>query len=303
MPRVLITGTNGLVGRELVKTFAAHGWQVVGTSGSDNKVIGVDFTFVKNDITNAQTTLDLIESQSPDLIIHSAAISTPDVCEQNPALAHQINVAATQTISNACKAHSIPLVFISTDFVFDGSAGPYTETDTPNPISVYGQTKWLAEQVVTQTAPLHCIVRTVLVYGDTRGLNRTNFVTRVRDSLTNNQPINIVNDQYRTPTFAPNLAQGILAAATRMLFAQQSSLYHLSGPLPLISVYQMAQAIAAHYNLNGTLLMPITSASLNQPAKRPPVTGFNITKAAKELNYNPIAFTQGLVELDKLMES
>jgi dTDP-4-dehydrorhamnose reductase len=138
------------------------------------------------------------------------------------------------------------------------------------------------------------IVRTVLVYGDTVGLNRSNFVTWVKGALAKGEKIKVVNDQYRTPTYAPDLAYGIVKATEWLLYEKGNEIWHISGPLPLISVYDMALQIADYYSLDSTLIEPIASASLNQPAKRPPVTGFVLSKAANYLNYKPIEFTNGL---------
>ncbi len=293
MPTVLITGSNGLVGRELIRAFARQAnYTVIATSSSPDKVGAAHFHQL--DIRDREGIFNLIEDTQPDVVIHSAAISAPDACELDKDLCNTVNIEGTRNVADACRQVDAAMLYLSTDFVFDGQNGPYTETDTPLAISYYGLSKLAGETIVQRTLPLWAIVRTVLVYGDTAGLNRANFVTWVKTSLEKGESIRVVNDQYRTPTYAPNLAEGIVSATSYMLQHKTSQVWHLSGPQPLISVYDMALAIAAFYRLNTSLIQPIASASLNQPAMRPPRTGFSIEKAQNLLNYSAVEFTNGL---------
>lgn len=295
MPTILITGSNGLVGRELIRAFAKEkDFAVVATSSSTDK-IGVP-VFNQLDIRNRPGVFHLINSVKPDVIIHSAAISAPDVCETDKELCNAVNIEGTRNVADAANELNIPILFLSTDFVFDGVDGPYTENDTPNPISYYGWSKLEGEKIIRQL-PKWAIVRTVLVYGDTVGLNRSNFVTWVKASLQKGENIKVVNDQFRTPTYAPDLAVGIVQATKFLLQNNTNEIWHLSGPLPLISVYGMALEIAGFYNLGSWLIAPVSSASLQQPAMRPPTTGFILDKAEKLLNYRPVDFINGLDKL------
>lgn len=295
MPTVLITGSNGLVGRELIRAFAKEkNFAVVATSSSPDK-IGVP-VFNQLDICNRAGVFHLINSVKPDVIIHSAAISAPDVCETDKELCKAVNIEGTRNVADAAADLSIPILFLSTDFVFDGQDGPYKEDDIPNPISYYGLSKWEGEKIIQQL-PKWAIVRTVLVYGDTVGLNRSNFVTWVKTSLEKGEKIRVVNDQFRTPTYAPDLALGIVQATNYLLQNSSNEIWHLSGPMPLVSVYDMAIQIAGFCNLGSWLVEPVSSASLQQPAQRPPRTGFILNKAEKMLNYKAVDFINGLDKL------
>lgn len=297
MPTILITGSNGLVGRELIRAFdRLPQYTVIATSSSPDKIVLPDVAFYQLDITDRKDVVELLSDLRPDVVIHSAAISAPDTCETDKELCNRVNIEGTQNVADACKAIGAKMLFISTDFVFDGEAGPYKEEDMPNPVSYYGWSKLEGEKI-TQTHTHWSIVRTVLVYGDTVGLNRSNFVTWVKGALEKGEKIKVVNDQYRTPTYAPDLAYGIVKATEWLVTGKGNEIWHISGPQPLISVYDMALQIAAYYKLDSSLVEPIASASLNQPAKRPPTTGFILTKAEKHLNYKPIEFTNGLEKL------
>ncbi|UPT68407.1 MAG: SDR family oxidoreductase [Sphingobacteriales bacterium JAD_PAG50586_3] len=297
MPTILITGSNGLVGRELIRAFdKLPQYTVIATSLSPDKIMQPDVAFHQLDVTNRKEVAELFGDLLPQVVIHSAAISAPDTCETDKALCNKVNIEGTKNVADACKAIGAKMLFISTDFVFDGDAGPYKEEDAPSPISYYGWSKLEGEKI-TQTLDNWSIVRTVLVYGDTVGLNRSNFVTWVKGALEKGEKIKVVNDQQRTPTYAPDLAYGIVKATEWLVAGKANEIWHISGPEPLISVYDMALQIAAYYNLDSTLIEPIASASLNQPAKRPPVTGFILSKAEKHLNYKPIEFINGLEKL------
>lgn len=297
MPTILITGSNGLVGRELIRAFdKLPQYTVIATSSSPDKIVLPDVAFHQLDITNCKAVNELFNDLMPQVVIHSAAISAPDTCETDKELCNRVNIDGTQNVADACKAIGAKMLFISTDFVFDGEAGPYKEGDIPNPVSYYGWSKLEGEKI-TQTLGSWSIVRTVLVYGDTVGLNRSNFVTWVKGALEKGEKIKVVNDQFRTPTYAPDLAYGIVKATEWLLAGMDNEIWHISGPQPLISVYDMALKIAAFYNLDSSFIEPIASASLNQPAKRPPTTGFILAKAEKHLNYKPIEFTNGLEKL------
>lgn len=296
--RILITGSNGLVGRELIRAFVNGNFIVFATSSSPDKIQQPGVEFHQLDITDRDGIFNLIEKLKPHVVIHSAAISAPDVCETDKQLCNRVNIEGTRNVADACKAVGSAILFISTDFVFSGAKGPYKEDNAPGAVSYYGLSKLAGETIVKSTVSNWAIVRTVLVYGDTVGLNRSNFVTWVKTSLEKGEKIRVVNDQQRTPTYAPDLAWGIVKATEWLLAGKGNDVWHLSGPQPLISVYEMALQIAVFYGLDNTLIEPVASASLNQPARRPPTTGFVLDKASKYLNYNPIQFTNGLKKLN-----
>jgi len=185
------------------------------------------------------------------------------------------------------------LVHISTDFIFDGTEGPYDEQGIPNPLSYYGETKLEAEKIV-QALDHWSILRTVLVIGMAEDLSRSNIVLWAKGALEKGQAINVVDDQFRTPTLAEDLAQGALLAATQ----KAQGIYNISGP-DFMSIYELVGHVAAHFGLSMDAVTRVDSTTLNQPAKRPPRTGFDITKAKTELGFKPHTFSEALAVIAK----
>ena len=186
------------------------------------------------------------------------------------------------------------LVHLSTDFVFDGQSGPYTEEDVPNPLSVYGHSKADAEQIVSQYAGPWSIVRTVLVYGLAADMSRTNIVLWVKKSLEEGRVIRIVSDQFRTPTLAEDLAEGCCQLALRKAIG----IYNISGG-EYMSVLEMARRIARYFHLDEKLIEPTTTTALGQPASRPLLSGFLIDKARRDLDYTPHTLEEGIAMILK----
>jgi dTDP-4-dehydrorhamnose reductase len=240
------------------------------------------------DITDAAEVNSVVAGFKPDVIIHGAAMTHVDQCEQNKEQAHLLNVVGTQNMANAAVAVGAHLVHISTDFIFDGKDGPYKEDAAPNPVSYYGETKLEAEEIVKKLEHWS-ILRTVLVIGMAEDLSRSNIVLWAKGALEKGQAINVVDDQFRTPTLAEDLAQGALLAATQ----KAQGVYNISGP-DFMSIYELVQAVADHFGLSMESVTKVSSLTLNQPAKRPPVTGFDISKARTELGFNPHSFSDAL---------
>jgi dTDP-4-dehydrorhamnose reductase len=213
-----------------------------------------------------------------------------DDCELQKADCWAQNVTAVEHLAAACARLAIHLTHLSTDFIFNGTEALLTEEAQPDPLSHYGASKLAAERVVQVTVGLRwAIARTVLVYGTSLAASRSNLVLWVRDSLRKQQKIKVVNDQWRTPTLAEDLAQGC------WLLAQHSAqgIFHLSGR-ELLTPYQMAQQVATQFGLDAALLEPVDASIFTQPARRPPRTGFRIDKAERELGYAPHSFAAGL---------
>ncbi|NDD50639.1 MAG: NAD-dependent epimerase/dehydratase family protein [Flavobacteriia bacterium] len=181
------------------------------------------------------------------------------------------------------------LIFISTDFIFDGAAGPYAEEAAAAPLSVYGQSKADAEELVKKASCPWTIARTVLVIGYVPGLSRSNIILWARGALSRGERIRVVDDQVRSPTWSMDLAEGCLLIAEKAA----TGIYHLSGP-DTMSILELVQHVAAHGGYDATLIDRVSSDTLGQPAKRPPITGFDISKAQKDLGYSPHSFAEVL---------
>lgn len=290
--KVLITGANGLLGQSLVSLMTKDAAFKVHGLSKGNKRISYyteNFTYYNADITDKTALQEIVLKIKPDIIIHTAALTQIDECEQNKELCWKINVEATQNLLDLAEKIKAHFIFLSTDFVFDGLHGPYQEKDAPNPISYYGQSKLIAEQLVQTSLIPWTIVRTVLVYGHHQGMRRNNIVSWIVNSLKNEQSIKVVNDQFRTPTFVDDLARAIMVLAHQ----QKTGIYHISGA-EMCSVLEFAYTIAEVWGFPKTFIEPISSEKLNQPAKRPPKTGFVILKAQIDTGYAPHTLKQGL---------
>lgn len=289
---IIITGANGFLGHYLCKQLLERKIQVVATGKGPCRLpfTGEEgFTYCEMDFTDAFSVHDVFEKYQPSVVVHAGAMSKPDECEQRQWEAYTVNVEGTVTLLVNAAGFSSFFVFVSTDFVFDGEKGMYSETDSPaSPVNYYGKTKLEAEEAVQEYEHDWAIVRTVLVYGKPLA-GRSNILTVVKDKLEKEERYNVFNDQVRTPTYVEDLAAGIVAIIEK----KATGIYHLSGE-DILTPYEMAVAAATHLNLDASLLKPVTGAEFVQPAKRPLRTGFIIDKAKKELNYQPLSFAEGL---------
>ncbi len=291
--KVLLTGSNGLLGQKLVALLHnAPGVALVATARGANRLATNYPTLYYRalDVTDAAQVQQVLAQEQPTHVIHAAAMTQVDDCELNQDACWAQNVTAVEYLAAACARLDIHLTHLSTDFIFNGTEALLTEEAEPDPISHYGASKLAAERVVQATAGLRwAIARTVLVYGTSLVAGRSNLVLWVRDSLRKGQKIKVVDDQWRTPTLAEDLAQGCWLLARHAA----QGIYHLSGR-ELLTPFQMAQRVAAQFGLDASLLEPVTSQTFTQAARRPPRTGFRITKAEREVGYRPHTFAEGL---------
>jgi dTDP-4-dehydrorhamnose reductase len=242
----------------------------------------------KMDFTNADEVNDVFTKYSPTHILHAGAISKPDDCENNKPLADKINVEGTKILLSAALQHKCNFLLVSTDFVFDGKKGMYKEDDERKAVNYYGQTKIMAEDEVMKYPFDWSIVRTVLVYGKPL-TGRNNIITLVKEKLQKGEEYSVFNDQVRTPTYVEDLATAIVL----MLEKNTKGIYHISGET-IVTPYQMAIATAEYLNLDKSLIKEVTAETFSQPALRPAKTGFDISKAKRELGFMPLSFEEGL---------
>lgn len=296
---LLITGSNGLLGQKLVLLLKDYpDFHVIATSRGDNRAPeDTWYTYESMNISDSEDIKTVFEKHQPDVVIHTAAMTNVDQCEQDHEGCDQANVYAVELLANACKQNDCHMIHLSTDFIFDGEDGPYKEEDTPNPISYYGASKLKAEQIVENTLTNYAILRTVLVYGIVPGMSRSNIVLWVKKSLEEGKTINVVTDQVRTPTLAEDLAKGCVLAAQK----RAKGIFNISGK-DILTPYDIAIATADFFDLDKSLIKEADSSNFSQPAKRPPKTGFLLDKAQKELGYDPVSFTEGIRVLSKQME-
>lgn len=298
MKKILITGSNGLLGQKLVHALLKRkDIQVIATSSGPNRMIGKNgYLYEPLDITNKAEVEKVFSRHMPDVVINTAAMTNVDACESKKEECMAVNVTAVQHIVDALesRANAPQLIHLSTDFIFDGTKGSeYVETDTPNPLSYYALSKYESEKIVQRSKLKWAIARTIIVYGIADNMSRSNLILWAKDALSKGQKINVVDDQFRAPTLAEDLAQGCILIADK----DATGIYHLSGPATF-SILELVHKVADFWKLDKSLVTPSKSDTLNQAAKRPPYTGFVIDKARKELGYAPHTFEEGLEILD-----
>lgn len=293
--KILITGANGLLGQHLVQELLHQQFTVVATSKGPNRLPfepSEQFSYRSLDVTDELNLEKVMDEERPDVIVHAAAMTQVDECEKNTELCEKVNVYGTTQLLVDAEAFSKYIIYVSTDFVFDGLNGLYREDDDLRPVNFYGFTKMQAEAIMHTSEIPWAIVRTCLVYGNPLQGTRSNIVNWVRESLQEGEPIKVVSDQLRTPTYVGDLAKGLV----EMIKRRSTGIYHLSGKDQL-TPYQMALKTADHFSLDKSLITEVTADTFTQPAKRPPRTGFDISKAEKDLNYKPLSFEEGLNQM------
>jgi dTDP-4-dehydrorhamnose reductase len=274
--RVLVTGSKGLLGNKIVDVFKRE---------SEYELLACDLTSehegsVKLDITDRQGVMELVGSFKPSIIINAAAYTNVDKAEEERELAYKVNATAVGYLADAANIFEAKLIHISTDYVFDGEEGNYSEESLPSPINYYGKTKLAGENLVKSKLRNFAIIRTQVLYGYAPNVKK-NFVLWVIDKLTNGESIRVVDDQIGNPTLADELAFAILKVCQRNV----SGTYHVSG-YEAISRYDFARRVAYVFDLDFNLVNPIKSDELKQAARRPKNSSFICLKAQTELGIN-----------------
>ncbi|MCI0920263.1 SDR family oxidoreductase [Sphingobacterium rhinopitheci] len=290
--RIFITGSNGFLAQkfcELIKDEQLP-YNVLGVSKSANRNIYLnDDEFVRLDLVDFEVLKQEITKFKPTHILHTAAVTAVEACEEDKQYADLINVALTEYLSQYAKDNNSHFTFISTDFVFDGTEGPYSEEDSTKAVNYYGQSKILAENAVLASGATAAILRTILVYGAIPDRSRGNLVLWAKGQLEQNKPIKVVSDQWRMPTWVDDLAQSCLLAMNM----HAKGIFHISGD-ELMTIEESVYKIADALSLKKELISPITAKELGQENNRPRMTGFNLKKSKIVLKYQPTPFVESL---------
>jgi len=212
-----------------------------------------------------------------------------DACEDQKNECQQLNVEAVKYLTQIASALNSQLIHISTDFIFDGEKGYYKEIDKAHPLSFYGESKLISEEILVNSDIHYTILRTILVYGKVNNLGRNNIVLWVKEMLEKNKEITIVDDQYRMPTYVDDLAMACKISIDK----SAQGIFNISSN-QLLSVFEIALQIAEVFQLNSSLIKPISTSKLNQKAPRPAKTGFDLSKTNKELEFYPTSFKEDL---------
>ena len=300
MKKIIVTGSNGLLGQKVTDlSIQDSEIELIATSVGPNRHNLKDgYRYEELDVLDLDRLNELVARYQPDSIIHTAAMTNVDACEAERAKCYALNVQSVKNLVDVCQRRDIQLIHLSTDFIFDGEDGPYTEEAEPNPLSYYGETKLESELILKNSSCHWAILRTIIVYGIVNDMSRSNIVLWAKGALEKGEPINVVNDQWRMPTLAEDLAACCLLAVKK----NASGVFNVSGK-DLMSILEIVERVADHYRLNKSLIKAISAESLNQAAKRPKKTGFILDKAIVELGYSPHSFEEGMAFMDKQLKS
>jgi dTDP-4-dehydrorhamnose reductase len=288
---ILVTGSNGLLGQKLTDLYLQHPEKpfVATGKGPNRHPVKTGYIYEDADITDHDKMRKLVEKYQPSAIIHTAAMTNVDACETDKEACVALNIAAVENLAKLSAEFGFRLIHLSTDFIFDGTHPMYTEDEQPNPLSYYGWSKWEGEKKVMEFAKDWTILRTVLVYGVVADMSRSNIVLWAYNTLKNGTEAKVVNDQYRTPTLAEDLAMGCFLAEEK----KGQGIYNICGP-DYMGIHELMERMAQFFNFKLDNISLVSSDTLNQPAKRPPITGLDIGKAVREWNYRPHSFAEGL---------
>jgi dTDP-4-dehydrorhamnose reductase len=285
LPRLLVTGASGFLGWHLCRLAQAT-WQVTGTYHHQVPQQLPGMSLQRIDLGELDAIAPWLETLAPTAIIHTAALSQPNRCEQNPEQSYRVNVEATGVLARVCAQHQIPFVFTSTDQVFDGQSPPYSETSPPSPINLYGHHKAEAEALVQDLHPTATICRLPLLYGPPSPTAEC-FLQGFLRTLQAGQPLPLFADEFRTPAYVVDVAAGLLLALEKA-----TGLLHLGGPERL-SRYDFGLHMAEVFSLDPALLIPGKQADVTMPARRPADVSSDSQKAFA-LGYRPRGVIAGL---------
>ncbi|MGA9526331.1 MAG: SDR family oxidoreductase [Myxococcaceae bacterium] len=287
--RILVTGANGLVGSRLCRRLASAGHHVVGLGRGDRRVNGA-FEYVTCELTSAQEVERGFEIARPEAVIHTASMTEVDACEREPELAYRLNVEATSHVALASRKTRAHLVHVSTDYVFDGDHGPYSEEDLPNPRGVYALTKHLGEQTVRALAPSWAVARTAVVYGWPQAA-RPNFGAWLVSALGKGQQVRLFEDQFVAPSLADNVAAMLAELAERKL----TGLWNTCGA-EVVDRVTFGRALCERFGFDPALITPVKMRELNLASPRPLNSGLRSDKAASAFSGDarPLGLSESL---------
>ncbi|HLV41354.1 MAG TPA: SDR family oxidoreductase [Brumimicrobium sp.] len=293
--RILITGSNGLLGQKLVSYCMANDIDFLATANEENRFSLCSEEFFKTlDVTIPSQVNEVILKYKPTHILNAAALTNVDACEDHAEVCNAVNVTGVKNILQAIERTDIHLTQISTDFIFDGEKKLYDEVDVASPLSEYGKSKWEAEKLLTESNHKNvAILRTSILYGTGELLKKSNIFNWAMEQLRAGKELNIVNDQFRTPTFVDDLVQ----ACFKVIEHQATGVYNISGG-ELRSMYEYILLVADYVGANKALVKPISSNQLNQKAARPRSSGLCIDKAKQRIAYSPTGFVESLFRID-----
>lgn len=290
--RILVVGANGLLGQRLISFYAGkQNIELLGCSIEEKPFLS-GITYIKCDITSREEVKKLIFDFYPDVIINAAGFTNVDLSEKERETAWKINVKGVEYLAEACRTIDAKIIHISTDYIFNGLNGPYDENAKVDPLGYYGRTKLASENALRIGAVTYSVIRTNVLYGIAN--SRPDFVRWVINNLTDKKQIRVVNDQINNPTYVEDLVQAI----NKIIELDKYNLYNIGGK-DFLNRFEFGVKIADYFNLDKSLILPIVTEELKQPAKRPLKSGLITIKAETELGYKPHSILEALGKIKK----
>lgn len=296
--KILVTGCNGIVACAFAKYCDKQKYTIWGLSqhGLTNPYLSNE-EYIQLDMTDFDALDETIRKLQPDIILHTAALTKPDACELDKTQNENINALVAMRLFDLANSKGIYLIHLSSDFVFSGKLDFHGEnsTDFP-PVNAYGNAKRAAEEYIEEHRFPFAVVRTSLVYGYEPKLPRGNIFTWLLEQLSASKAVRVVNDQFRSPTYADDLAQGLWKLCEK----RESGIWHIAGKERL-AVLDFALLVAEVFELDESLIQPVQTKQLNEPALRPSSTALQIEKARSGLGYGPSSVYENLLRIKKKM--
>ncbi|MFC1620747.1 SDR family oxidoreductase [Candidatus Omnitrophota bacterium] len=285
--RLLLIGASGVLGSRLYKDAINKKWTVLGTYCSHAHE-GLSYL----DLRDRESIEKIFKLSAPEAIVLAGGITNVDLCELRPGLAEDVNVKGTAYLVSKAKEKGTKLVFLSTDYVFDGKSGPYMEEDKPCPVNVYGRTKLEGERIVESRLKDYLIVRTAQLYGMDH--NARNFAIKIIQRMRNNQEVYAADDFYCTPTYVTDLSDAVI----KLLEDGKKGIFNVAGT-DFIDRYEYVEKIADIFGLKKSLIKKTKLKDLSLKAVRPQRAGLKVDKAVKELDIRLSNCKHGLELLRK----
>jgi len=283
-----VIGASGLLGQYVMAEAQGLGWAASGTYNSSRPQ--EEGSMLQLDITEPEAVMDALSSEGPDMVVLCSALTNVDQCEREPNLAYRVNMEGALNVASACRSNGIKMVYISTDYVFNGlKGGRYHEFETPDPSGVYARSKLEGERVTLDADKRNLVCRVSVIYGWNRIGAKNNFVTWIIDSLRNGRTVRLYHDQFVSPTYAPSAARAILDLAAK----GARGVYHTSGP-DCLSRQQIGVAVAEAFGLDQGLITAVSTEEMPLLAPRPPRSCLSVDKAEAELDRPMTDLRQGL---------
>ena len=290
MRRILIAGAAGLLGQHLVNKFKDK-YSVLAVDIADCPFDNhAHIKYIQGDLMKFAALEKEISSFAPELVFNCAGLTDVDACETNRKLAYNLNV---KLVENLLRLDFNKIIHFSSDYVFNGENGPYSEADNPDPIDYYGETKLLSEEILEAAGRRYVIIRSNVLFGFGKNI-RPNYITWLIENLKIGRKLDIARDQFNNPIHAGNLADATIEIAE----SDYSGIIHIAGA-DYLSRYEIALLTAGHFRLDRTLINPVVTSELGQAAERPLKGGLKIDKARKLLQTPLLPFVKALNLLDK----